>query len=97
MGLKSRDPQKGHLESLLNAHTKLKLPSSIWREIGKEHHFFMIKKGEILTSSIPIYLGVDFLKYNTNFDCLSTGSRKIKFCVLDPSAPPPLNSGTTEF
>ena len=33
MGLKSRDAQKAYLGSLLNAHTKFQLPSSIWRGV----------------------------------------------------------------
>ena len=31
MGLKNQNPQKAHLEHLLNVHTQFQLPSLIWR------------------------------------------------------------------
>ena len=53
--LKSRDPspQKAHLGHLLNVHTQF----SIWRVVGKEHHFFKIKKEGNLHIFPPNWLG----------------------------------------
>ena len=57
MGLKSRDQPKSHGGPLLNVHIKFQLPSSGGRgEIGKELHFFKVKKGEIPISPLLIDL-----------------------------------------
>ena len=45
IGLQSRDLQQSHIESLLNAHTKFQLPSSIWKRDRVGTVLFQGQKG----------------------------------------------------
>ena len=44
MSLKSRDPQKAHLGTLLNVHTYFQLLPSIWRGVMRGIHYKIKKK-----------------------------------------------------